>query len=147
MTNTVKSLPKKRMHQMIQNLSFKISIASMIKYQALWYSAFIASYAWFLYWVAYDLFVWHKTIFEVNMVNYVGSVVSIALIWAGVKIWKSNRMETQKQQKEQPQQTIASKSGCPHYLGYLHQRQKSKDLPAECLTCENVIQCFSSTKQ
>ena len=147
MTNTVKSLPKKRMHQMIQNLSFKISIASMIKYQALWYSAFIASYAWFLYWVAYDLFVWHKTIFEVNVVNYIGSVVSIVLIWARVKIWKSNRMETQKQQKEQPQQTIASKSGCPHYLGYLHQRQKSKDLPAECLTCENVIQCFSSTKQ
>jgi len=111
-TNTVKSLPKKRMHQMIQNLSFKISIASMIKYQALWYSAFIASYAWFLYWVAYDLFVWHKTIFEVNVVNYIGSVVSIVLIWARVKIWKSNRMETQKQQKEQPQQTIASKSGC-----------------------------------
>ena len=148
---TVKALPKKRTHQTTRNLRFNITEASMIKYQALWYSTFIAVYIWFLYWVSYDFFVWHKPIVEINIVNYVGSIVSIAFIWAGTKIRKRNRMGTLKLQQESlqqkpPQQTFPNNSTCAHYLGYLHQRQRQQEIPAECLTCENVIQCFSSTK-
>jgi len=159
--NAVKALPKKRKHQMTRNLSVNISKASMLKYQALWYSSFIAVYIWFLYWVAYDFFVWHKPISEVNPVNYVGSIAAIAFIWAGTKILKPNRIKAASPQQkllpqkptpqpppqQPPQKTIPAapaNSTCTHYLGYLNQRQKSQEIPAECLTCENVIQCFSS---
>jgi hypothetical protein len=168
--NAVKTLHKKRKHQMTQNLSVKISTASTLKYQALWYSSFIAVYIWFLYWVAYDFFVWQKPIAEVNPINYVGSIAAIAFMWAGTKIWKRNRTKAaspqqkllpqqppqpipQPTQKPIPQQppkkpvpaAVPANSACAHYLGYLHQRQKSQEIPAECLTCENVIQCMGST--
>jgi len=81
--NAVKALPKKRKHQMTRNLSVNISKASLLKYQALWYSSFIAVYIWFLYWVAYDFFVWQKPIAEVNPINYVGSIAAITFMWAG----------------------------------------------------------------
>ena len=149
--NTVKALPKKRTHQTTRNLKFNTAEASMLKYQALWYSTFIAIYIWFLYWVSYDFFVWHKPIAEINIVNFAGSIASIAFIWAGTKIRKRNRIGALKTQQEPlqqkpPQKTIPTNSTCTHYLGYLHQRQKQQEIPAECLTCENVIQCFSSAK-
>jgi hypothetical protein len=128
-------------------MSLKTLEANRVKFQALWYSAFIILYVWFLFWVCNDLFVWHKTIFQVNVVNYVGSIVSIAFIWAGTKVWKPKRMETRKQQKERSKQSPVSKSECAHYLGYLHQRQRTKEIPAECIACTNLIQCFSSAKQ
>lgn len=153
----MKALPKKRKHQMTRNLSVNISKASMLKYQALWYSSFIAVYVWFLYWVAYDFFVWHKPISEVNPVNYVGSIAAIAFIWAGTKILKPNRIKAASPQQklllqkptpqQPPQKTISAapaNSACTHYLGYLHQRQKSQEIPAECFTCEHVIQCMGS---
>jgi hypothetical protein len=159
--NAVKALHKKRKHQMTQNLSVNISAASMLKYQALWYSSFIALYIWFSYWVAYDFFVWQKPIAEVNPINYVGSIAAIAFMWAGTKIWKRNRIKAASpQQKLLPQQppqptpqpthktvpaAVPANSACAHYLGYLHQRQKSQEIPAECFTCEHVIQCMGST--
>jgi hypothetical protein len=153
--NKVKVLPKKRRHQITRNLSVNLSKASMLKYQVLWYSSFIAVYIWFLYWVAYDFFVWHKPIAEINAVNYVGSIAAIAFIWAGTKILKRSRIKAaspqqkllpQKPPQQKPQQKAApANSTCAHYLGYLNQRQKSQEIPAECLTCENVIQCMGST--
>jgi hypothetical protein len=159
--NAVKALHKKRKHQMTQNLSVNTSEASMLKYRALWYSSFIAVYIWFLYWVAYDFFVWQKPIAEVNPINYVGSIAAIAFMWAGTKIWKRNRIKAASpQQKLLPQQppqpipqpthktvpaAVPANSACAHYLGYLHQRQKSQEIPAECFTCEHVIQCMGST--
>jgi hypothetical protein len=153
--NAVKALPKKRKHQITRNLSVNLSKASMLKYQALWYSSFIAVYIWFLYWVAYDFFVWHKPISEVNPVNYVGSIAAIAFIWAGTKILKRDRIKAARQQQkllpqktsqQKPQQKAApTNSACAHYLGYLNQRQKSQEIPAECLTCEHLIQCMGST--
>jgi hypothetical protein len=152
----VKALPKKRKHQMTRNPSFNITEARMLKYQALWYSTFIAVYIWFLYWVSYDFFVWHKPIAEVNLLNLAGSIASIAFIWAGTRILKRNVTGTQKPlqkplhqkslQQKPPQQTFTPNSTCAHYLGYLNQRQKKQEIPAECLTCEKVIQCFSYTK-
>jgi hypothetical protein len=158
--SAVKAFPKKRRHQMARNLSVNISEASMLKYQALWYSSFIAVYIWFLYWVSYDFFVWHKPIAEINAVNYVGSIASIAFIWAGTKILKRNQVKAGHQQQkllphkpspQKPPQTTSQQTSpnnfaCTHYLGYLHQRQKQQEIPAECLTCKKVIECFSSTK-
>jgi hypothetical protein len=160
----LKALPKKRKHQMTRILSFNISKVAMLKYcQALWYASLITVYIWFLYWVSYDFFVWHKPLAEVNAVNYVGAIVSIALIWVGTKLWTRNRIKAGSQVKQQQelipqkpqrqklpqtttQQTAPNNSTCTHYFGYLHQRQASQEIPAECLTCEKVLQCFSSTK-
>ena len=157
--NTVKALPKKRKHQMTRNLIANIAKASILKYQALWYASFIAIYIWFLYWVAYDFFVWHKPIAEINAVNYIGAIAAIAFIWAGTKILKRDRIKTaspqqtllpQKPTPQPPPQKTApaaapANSACAHYLGYLNQRQKSQEIPAECLTCEQVIRCMGST--
>jgi hypothetical protein len=33
--------------------------------------------------------------------------------------------------------------GCRFYLGYLHRRQKSVDIPEECLECGHVVDCLS----
>lgn len=165
----MKALSKKRKNQTGQTLLAYFTKTSILRFQTLWYAGFIAVYIWFLYWVAYDFFVWHKPITEVNAANYVGSIVSIALIWAGTKIWKPNRTEARKtpksqlqqpppqqktpqksmpqiQQQKTSQQTATTNSTCPHYFGYLHQRQKQQEIPAECLTCKKVIECFSSTK-
>jgi uncharacterized protein Usg len=103
----VKVLPKKRKHQMAQNLIGTLSKASVLKYQALWYSSFIAVYIWFSYWVAYDFFVLQKPITEINAVNYVGAIASIAFIWAGTKILKRDRIKaTSPQQKLLPQKPM-----------------------------------------
>ena len=136
---------KKRWHQ-TRNIGFNNPQARIVKYEALWYAAFIAVYIWFLYWVAYDIFVWHKPLVQVNVMNYAGSIVSIAFIWAGSKIWKSKPIKMRKQQPEKPQPIPSSKSACTHYVGYLHQRQRSEEIPAECLTCKKVVQCFYSGK-
>ena len=164
--NAVKVLPKKRKHQTAQNLLVNMSKASMLKCQALWYSSFIAIYIWFMYWVAYDFFVWHKPIPEVNPINYVGSIAAIMFIWAGTKILKPARIEatgpqqilrpkqptppTQKPTPQQPPQkaiptAVPANSACTHYLGYLNQRHKQQEIPAECFTCEHVLQCMGST--
>ena len=158
--NTVKALPKKRRNQMARNLSDDISKARMVKCQALWYASFITVYGWFMYWISYDFFVWNKPIAEINPVNYIGSIASLAFIWAGTKVWKPNRVKVQSQQQTftsqklapqkppqiTPQQTAPANSTCSHYFGYLHDRQASQEIPAQCLTCEQVLQCFSSTK-
>jgi len=147
--NTVKALSKKRKHQTAQTLILNILKASILKYQALWYSSFIATYIWFLYWLSYDFFVWHKPFSEINIVNYVGAIASIAFIWAGTKIWKPNRIKAGNQQQllqqKPPQKAVPANSICTHYLGYLHQRQKQQEIPAECLTCEKLLQCMGST--
>jgi len=35
--------------------------------------------------------------------------------------------------------------GCKFYLGYLHTRPESTDIPEECLGCEHVVECLSPT--
>jgi hypothetical protein len=112
--NKVKAVPKKRKHLMTRNLSSSLAKISMIKYQALWYSTFIALYIWFLFWVSYDFFVLHTPIIEVNLVNLIGSIVSIAFIWAGTKIWKRNGTEAGKLQQKSMQQYMPQKASANH---------------------------------
>jgi hypothetical protein len=35
--------------------------------------------------------------------------------------------------------------GCKFYLGYLHRRPESVEIPEECLECEHVVECLSPT--
>jgi hypothetical protein len=162
----VKALPKKREHQTRRNLSLTFaSAAGAVRYKALWYSASISLYAWCMYWISRDIFVWHKPLAEISVLSYAGSVASIMLIWLGSRIWRSRPKEVRKEvqkaplpskqstkplkplkQQLPPPKAVAAGSACAHYLGYLHQREKSAEIPAECLTCEKVIQCFSTQK-
>ncbi len=189
-------------------------------------------YVWCIFWVCYDLFIWNKTIFEVNIFTFAGSVMSILFLWVGTFIWKKDetkkqtqKMEytymqkprlnitpeqqtqpqtkttpyphtqiitpntqteqqtqpqtktththtqqiitpnTQTEQQTQPQtkttpyphtqiitpntqteqqtqpQTKTIESKCRHYGGYLKNRDKSEEIPEECLVCEKLIQC------
>jgi len=63
--------------------------------QALWYVIFTSIYVWCIFWVCYDLFVWNKTIFEVNIFTFAGSVMSILLLWVGTFILKNDRTKKQ----------------------------------------------------
>jgi hypothetical protein len=49
-------------------------------------SASVVSLAWFLYWVGYDLVVWGKPLVRVNFVDYVGAVLSLAVMFAGFRL-------------------------------------------------------------
>jgi hypothetical protein len=71
-------------------------------------------------------------------------------MWAGAKILKRDRINAgSPQQKLLPQNpapvAAPANSACIHYLGYLNQREKQQEIPAECLTCEHVIKCMGST--
>ncbi len=37
-------------------------------------------------------------------------------------------------------------SGCTHHFGYLGERSKGQNIPNECLTCKQTIECMLSNK-
>ena len=43
------------------------------------------------------------------------------------------------------EENIKIPSGCTFYLGYLHKRPKSVEIPEKCLECEYVVNCLSPT--
>lgn len=151
-TTKVKASPKKHKHLISLNLRFSLLKTSTDKYQALWYSTFVALYFCFLFWMSYDFFILHKRIFELNAASFIGSISSIGFIWAGTKIFRHSVTKAQKLQQQSMRQylpqkaTIHHSSSCIHYFGYLNEHHKSQGIPVECLTCESVIQCFSSKK-
>jgi hypothetical protein len=169
--DTVKVSPKKHAHQTRRNLGLNFLFTpGTIKYRALLYVASLTLYAWCMYWIARDIFIWHKPLAELNILCYAGSIASIAFIWLGSRMWRSHPKEVQKEIRKDPQKEVRkaplpskqplkqpappiqpptsapalAESSCAHYLGYLHQREKSAEIPAECLTCTQVIQCFSA---
>ena len=46
-------------------------------------------YSWFFSGIAYDIFFWHKPITQGSMMNYVGSIAAMALVWAGAWLFKT----------------------------------------------------------
>lgn len=40
--------------------------------------------------------------------------------------------------------TPSSDSGCLHYFGYLHQKQKDEVMPETCVVCPRAIECLMS---
>ena len=156
--------------------------------QALWVIVFIISSIWFLIWIGYDVFIWNKVLSQVSLQNYLGLILSIALIILGTQLGKIGifkkptlltkpsvqKMGTKNtQQVQQVQQVLEGArtepseqvpqiqpveeeekqipqgsevpSGCGFYLGYLHMRPKSVEIPEECLECGHVVECLSPT--
>ena len=181
----MKAIPKKRVDYIRRNLSLKLPHTSIINHRVIWYSASLLLYVWFITWIAYDIFVWHKPITQVSMANYAGAITAMALIWAGTKLFKTPRhiaqpptpkqknvrnKETKKErapkkqqqpqpqpppqeqqqtppQPQQPEHTTPSIPGCNHNPGYLHQPEKTRNIPDECLTCTQLIQCLKTTNK
>jgi hypothetical protein len=150
---------------------------SVVKQQLFWYSASIAVYAWFMFWIAYDIFVWHKPLLQGSITNYIGASASIAFIWVEAKLLKSKRAkkkldppeepkpqkpkEPQEKQTKQPKthqnhtqpatptppkQPYTSKNTCIHHTEYAKNPQNPNQMPDECLTCTNLIQCLANKK-
>lgn len=137
----MKVIAKKRKNALL-NSSSSISNTNVVIVQAVWYSIFIALYIWFLYWIIQDFFVLHKSILEANILNYIGSIVSISFIWIGTKIAKHNPIKFRKEHQKPLSSASNQNSACTHYLGYLRQR-KTEETPSECMMCEDLIQCIS----
>ncbi len=135
------------------------------KLQTFWYAIFVSIYIWYMFWICYDLFVWSKTVFEVSIISYIGSVSAIICLWIGTLLWKKKDSKKEKYQADylhnkkedsanireinlqsqpipqsQPIQKERGDSKCGHYLGYL-KTHKADQIPDECLTCKDLIHC------
>ena len=31
---------------------------------------------------------------------------------------------------------------CPHYLGYLSEKERKQNIPDECMVCKNLVECM-----
>ena len=49
-------------------------------YKQMWYVPFIWSFAWFSYWIIFDIVVWNKPLAQVNSLNYIGAATSAIFI-------------------------------------------------------------------
>jgi hypothetical protein len=138
-----------------------------VRLRALWFAAFIVSSVWFLYWICYDVLVWNKALTQAGTANYAGFIASIALAILGTQLGRLGVLEKltiplklnlrknhqgQRVKQSQPPKEGETKqtprdsevpSGCKFYLGYLHARPESVDIPEECLECEHVADCLS----
>ena len=193
-----------------------LSTKNIKKIQILWCSTFTVLSGWYLFWLSYDIFIWHKSILRVNMTNFYGTLICISLILASTKIDMINnlhipRLPSQKLQKPSQTNTVKllkmqndpkpksdytskinhqstqqitpaqttnqskmqdqnrgitqvkspkqipkkpkrpiqpqtpAEHECAHFLEYLHQRGKFKEIPDQCLICKNLIDCSSKT--
>jgi hypothetical protein len=52
-----------------------------------------------------------------------------------------------KESQPQAQQQNPAQKGCPHFLGYLNQKDSTKEIPVGCLACKNLIDCMSKRGQ
>jgi hypothetical protein len=140
-----------------------------VRLKALWFAASTISSIWFLYWICYDILVWNKPLTQAGPANYAGLIASIALVILGTQLEKIDVLEKltiplqlnlhKNQQGQRVQQIQSPKEegtkqtpqdsevppGCKFYLGYLHKRPESVDIPEECLECEHVANCLSPT--
>ena len=134
---------------------------------SIWIGVFLSIYIYFMLWICYDLFIWKKTLFEINTITIVGEASSIIFLWLGVLTWRqkdfgkgTNQLDQRYNQKgylqsikqiskqnvpvQQSQlvQIKNSDSNCLHYSGYLKNRYNFGLMPEECLTCEELIKCI-----
>lgn len=55
------------------------------------------------------------------------------------------QIQTVKEEEKQIPQDASIPPGCGFYLGYLHKRPKSVEIPEKCLECGHVVDCLSPT--
>jgi hypothetical protein len=153
-----------------------LTAASLLKQQLFCYAASVTVYAWFMCWIAYDFFVWHKPLTQGNIVNYIGVAASIALIWIEAKFFQTQRLkqkivttqppepkkerQKRKQTKQQTDNPLNTQRAepvskleemqiqptflkCKHFVN----QQDHNQIPDECLTCTNLLQCCTNRKQ
>jgi hypothetical protein len=58
---------------------------------------------------------------------------------------RNQRCSNHRNKRRKKNAYAPANSGCPHHLGYLNQREKSQEIPAECFACQHLIQCMDST--
>ena len=86
---TSKTLPPQRILKSpnIRVIS-KNPFRNIFSYQFAWFSASLASYSWFMYWIATDILILHLPVNRVSPTNYLGALVSMGLIWGGNRVFK-----------------------------------------------------------
>jgi hypothetical protein len=108
----VKVLDKKRGHDFKRHLDSKNPNASIVNYRLVWYAVSLLMYGWFLSWIAYDIFVWHKPVAQVSLTNYVGAVTAMGLIWVGTKLFhKTGHVVVDRPRNQKPAEDIEPSKG------------------------------------
>ena len=68
-----------------------------------------------------------------------------------LQISKNGPVETleqmPKESQPQVQQQDPAQPGCPHFFGYLNQKDSTKEILVGCLSCKNLIGCMSKREQ
>jgi hypothetical protein len=88
--DAMKVAEKKRADSYGQSQIPKSLQGNTISYQIVWYSASLIMYGWFICWIAYDIFVWHKPITQISPTNYAGAIIAMALVWIGNSLFKTH---------------------------------------------------------
>ncbi len=60
----------------------------MVNRKFVWFAASLTMYGLFLFRIADDIFILHRTITQVGFINYAGAITAIALIWGGTIVFK-----------------------------------------------------------
>jgi len=131
--------------------------------KTLWFAVSIISTIWFLYWISYEALTWNKLLMQATPINYIALVLSIALLIIGtqlgkISIFKNSKLTTEqnlqtknsektqnqynKDKKKQNPRESEAPSGCKFYLGYLHKRPESVEIPEECMGCDQMVNCL-----
>jgi len=61
------------------------------------------------------------------------------------QVRESQPIQPVKEEQKQIRRDSSILPNCGFYLGYLHERPKSEDIPQECLSCMMVVNCISPT--
>jgi hypothetical protein len=49
--------------------------------------------------------------------------------------------------EEKPSQDQPQLASCPHYFGYMYEKEHKKQMPDECLLCPQIMPCMAKEKQ
>ena len=83
---------------------------------------------------------------QVQKIQQVKQVSEEKQIQPNKQAQQTQPVQPVKELKKQPHDSSIP-PGCKFYLGYLHNRSKSVEIPEKCLECEYVVTCLSPTTQ
>ena len=72
----------------------------IMKIQLVWVLGFTASFVGFLFWICFDLVVSQKQLFQVNLANYIGLILSLPAIVSGFQLKKLKVKEVREKKLE-----------------------------------------------